>query len=177
MIETNVKNYKDFVVNTEQGTEKGIFFRSPIQKISFDAYYCDEKEKFSAWDYKEKIKNPFIRFLEILKGNKNIVDNINEWAESDNWGGFDANILCSPIYFWREYRRLTAESTSSNTNIKSIKSYGYESQYNRCGGSCMIEKTVFALKNNKKIKVLKPETYNYTYQHIIEKIIDSGCIV
>jgi hypothetical protein len=144
MIETNVKNYKDFVISTEKGTEKGIFFRSPIQKVYFDAYY--DEDTFSAWEYKTRIKNPLVKFIEILKGNKHIVHNINQWADEDNWAGFDANILRSPIYFWREYRKLTAESASPDTNIKSINSYGFESQYNTCGGSCKIEKTIFTEK-------------------------------
>ena len=113
--------------------------------------------------------------MEVLKGNRNIVSNIEKWAEEDNgdWAGFNANVLCLPVYFNRVFRRLEAISQSLDTNIQAIKSYGYESQFNKCGGSCEIEKTVFELKNGKKININTPESFDYTYKHKVEKIIDS----
>jgi len=35
MMKSAVRNYKDFVIKTEEGVEKGLFFRSPIQRIDF----------------------------------------------------------------------------------------------------------------------------------------------
>lgn len=175
MRENNVKNYKNFVIHTEEGVEKGIFFRSPIQTIDFSAW--TEEKKFDAWCYLSKVKKSFFRFFEILKGNSNIVNNIEKWSENDDWAGFRANILCFPIYFERRYRKLTAKSTSNDTNIQSIKSYGYESPYNTCNGNCVVEKTIITLKNGKKIKTKTPENYNFTYRFKVEKIIDSDNII
>jgi len=176
MFENVVKNYKNFVIKAEEGIEKGLFFRSPVQKVDFGTW---DEDQFNAYTYLSKIKNPLFRFKEILKGNRNIIANIEGWAENDDdgsWAGFKANILCLPIYFSRVFRRLEAISQSLETNIQEIKSYGYESQFNKCGGCCVIEKTVFKLKNGKKIKVNKPESFNYTYGHKVEEVINSDSV-
>ena len=87
--------YKNHLITVEEGIQFGIFFRNPIQKVSFDAYYCDIP-RISAWTYKNKLKNPIRRLYEIIIGNKNIVDNIEEWSQSIDWAGFNANVLMSP---------------------------------------------------------------------------------
>jgi len=174
MKKNEVRNYKHFVINTEEGVERGVFFRNPIQKITFDIWA--EKRLFNANYYLRKVKNPFFRFFEKMKGYSYIINNIEKWSENDDWAGFLANILCFPVYFERRYRKLTAESTSEDTNIQSIQSYGYESQYNTCNGNCILEKTIFKLKNNKKIKIKTYENYNFTYRFKIQRIIDSDNI-
>jgi len=172
MFETIIKNYKNFVIKTEEGNEKGLFFRNPIQKVDFGTW---DEDEFNAYTYLSKIENPLFRLKEILIGNSNIVNNIKQWGEEDNgdWAGFRANVLCFPVYFSRVFRRLEAISQSSDTNIQAIKSYGYESQYNKCGGSCVIERTVFDLKNGKRLNSSKSESFQYTYGFKIEEIIDS----
>jgi len=176
LFESSVKNYKDFVIKNEEGIERGLYFRSPIQKISFGTW---DEDEHNAYTYLFKIKNPLFKFKEILIGNRNIINNIEKWNEKDtgNWAGFNANILCFPVYFKRIYRKLEAISQSLNTNIKSIYSYGYESQYNKCGGNCVIEKIIFKLKNNKKIKINKTENFCYAYEFKIEEIIDGDNIM
>ena len=172
-IRTTIHN--NHVITTEEGTQFGIFFRNPIQKVSFDAYYGD-MEKISAWKYKEKIKNPIRRLYEIIIGNKNIVDNIEEWSQRMDWGGFNANVLMSPIYFSREYRRLKSVSSSPDDVIQKVVSYGYEGPYNYCSGACHIERTRITLKNGRRIRLKKKDQYKYTYIHIVEKMITSGII-
>ena len=168
----NVVNYNNYVITTTEGTEKGLFFRNPIQKVTFDAYF--DRSNFSAWAYLNKIKNPIRRFYEILIGNRQIIKNIDEWSKDYDWAGFTANILCFPIYFKREYRTLSASSTDTNTNIQSIKSYGYESEFNFCAGDCALEKTIIKLKTRKKLKFKKNEQYHFTYRQVIERILDDG---
>lgn len=146
-MDNRVVNYKGYIINTEEGTEKGLFFRSPIQKVRFDAYY--DRPKMSAWKYLHDIKNPLRRIFEILIGNGIIVKNIKEWSKESDWGGFTGNILCCPIYFKREYRRLNAVSSGSD-DIQKINSYGYESEFETCSGNCNMEKTVIKMKNGKK---------------------------
>lgn len=173
-MKTTLSNHKSYVIETEEGIENGIFFRSPIQKVDFDAYYGNMR--FSAYKYMKQIQNPIRKLYEILIGNGNIVRNINKWNESMDFGGFIGNILCIPIYFERKYRKLKAISTNNTDNIQEIRSYGFESEFNECGGACKIEKTVVTLNNGKKLKLTSKDYYHYTYAHIIEKVIDTGVL-
>lgn len=172
-METRIVNYKGYVISTEEGKENGLFFRNPFQKVSFDAYY--DESVLSAWKYLKDIKNPIRRLYEILIGNGNIVKNIEKWSKDCDWGGFNANILCFPIYFKREYRKLVAHSCEGG-NIQKIASYGYESEFNMCSGECDMEKTVIHLKNGKTIRIKRKEQYHFTYEHIVKEIIDTGAI-
>lgn len=164
-----IYNFKEFVITTIEGTERGLFFRSPLQNIDFDAYH--DEARFSAWKYISDIKNPIRKLYEILIGNKEIVKNVDKWSEDCNFAGFRGNILCSPIYFKRQYRKLKAISSSNETNIKKVISYGYESEFNTCSGDCVIEKTVVVLRNGEKIKMRERGKYFYTYSYCIEKLI------
>lgn len=129
----------------------------------------------SAWKYLHDIKNPFRRAFEILIGNGNIVKNIKEWSNDADWGGFTGNILCFPIYFQKEYRRLKAVSSGSD-DIQEINSYGYEGEFEICAGHCDMEKTVITMKNGKKIKIKRGESYYFTYEHVVKEIIDTGVV-
>ena len=71
-MENRIVNYNGYVISTEESIEKGIFFRNPIQKVFFDAYYMDES-KISAWKYLHDIKKTIRKLYEILIGNKNII--------------------------------------------------------------------------------------------------------
>lgn len=172
-MKNRVVNYKGYVINVEEGTEKGIFFRNPLQNVFFDAYY--DESILSAWDYLNDIKNPIRRLYEILIGNGNIVKNIKSWSDDMSWGGFTGHILCTPIYFSRKYRKLSAYSCYSG-NIAKIHSYGYESEFNCCSGNCHMEKTVIHLSNGESIRIKRNEQYHFTYMHIVKEIIDTGVI-
>lgn len=172
-MKNRVVNYKGYVISTEEGIEIGLFLRNPLQKVDFDAYYDDSK--MSAWKYLNDLKNPFRRIFEFLIGNGNIVKNINDWSNDVDWGGFIGNILCCPVYFKREFRKLNAIS-SGDDNIQEIHSYGYESEFNFCSGHCDIEKTVIKLKNGKKIKIKRNKQYHFTYEHLVKEIIDTGVV-
>lgn len=175
-METRVVNYKNYTIATEEGNQRGIFFRNPLQKVDFIVIYGNEADdKVSAYKYMYDIKNPIRRLYEILIGNGNIVKNIAKWADHDNFGGFSANILQFPVYFNREYRKLTAYSCGDD-NIQKIESYGYEKEYNICSGACDVERTRFYLKNGKTIKIKKNEYYRFTYEHIVKEVIDTGVI-
>lgn len=171
-METRTVNYKNYVIHTEEGVKRGIFFRNPIQKVNYSTW---EESKLSAWAYLHKIKNPLKKSFEKMLGNKKIIENIDKWSESCDWAGFHANILCVPVYFQRPYRRLKAISTGDD-NISSIVSEGYESEFEDCSGHCTIEKTTISLRNGKNIRVKRINSYNYTYAYIVEKIIDSGTV-
>lgn len=174
-MEIDITVYNNHVISTEEGTEFGVFFRSPIQKVSYDAYYCNV-DATNAWLYKDKLKNPVRRLYEILIGNGNIVKNIEEWSKSLDWGGFTANKLMLPIYFKREYRYLKSVSSSTHDVIQRVVSYGYEGPYNMCSGACHIERTRITLRNGKKVRVKRKDAYYYTFRHIVERMISSGKI-
>lgn len=171
-MKNRVTNYKGYVITSEEGIEKGIFFRNPLQKVDFDAY--GDEPILSAWKYLDRIKNPIRRMYEILIGNGKIIQNIEEWSKDIDWGGFTGNILCPPIYFKRNYRKLKAVSNDSNNNIQEINSYGYESEFNICAGDCVIERTVIKTKSGKRIKLKQYDQYNFTYEHIIKGVIDTN---
>lgn len=172
-MENRIVNYEAYTIITEEGTERGIFFRKPIQKVDFGVW-CDNP--YSAWEYKDKIKNPVRRIYEMLLGNKKIIDNIEEWSKQDDWAGFSKNILCFPVYFKREYRKLKAISNNDTDNITEINSYGYESEFNHCSGCCVLEKTNVKLKSSKILRIKRKEHYYYTYEHVIKDVIDCGVI-
>lgn len=181
-MEPDVCEYKGYIIATQEGVQKGIFFRSPLQRVSFDAYGENVPDKISAWKYLNAIKNPIRRFYEILIGNRKIVSTIDQMANRCDWGGFNANILCSPIYFKREFRRLSAYSCI-DSNIKRIESYGYEGIYNICAGDCKVERTKIYIarrfatfSNTRIVRIKRFNTYYYTYKHIAKEIIDSGYI-
>lgn len=173
--ENNITNYKDYVITTSDNMIKGIFFRNPIQPIEMDTW-ADE-EFYSAWAYLNKLKgNKFRRFWEKFLGNKMVVDNIEKWSENMDWGGCKVNILAKPIYFHRQQRKLTAICTNPNCNIQKIESYGYESEWNVCGGACVVEKTIITLKTGEKIHIKRNDYYHFTYEHVIREIIEKGVI-
>ena len=172
-METRTTKYKNFVIDTETGIERGLFFRKPIQKVTFDATFdvFYDEPSLNAWKYADDIKRPIRRLYEVILGNSSIINNIEKWKEDINWGGFSANILCCPIYFKREYRKLKALSVNED-NIQSIVSYGYEGEYNDCAGNCVVEKTIIILKNGKRIKKKIRGSYKYTYERMVKEIID-----
>lgn len=174
-MDNRIINYKSFVISTEEGEEKGIFFRNPIQRVYFgDGFYSEGY--MGMYEYNEKIKNPLRKIYEILIGNYNIIKKLPEWINNESFGGFDANILCIPIYFKRQYRKLECISNDKNTNIQSIYSYGYESEFNYVGGDCYKEITNIKLKNGRILKIKRKECYKFTYSHIVQDIIDTGAI-
>lgn len=171
-METRTVNYKDYVITTKEGVEKGLFFRSPIQKRTIMTYFdmseMDQK-------YIEKIRNPgtIRRFFERLLGNGEVLKNLDNYLNDIDCAGFDIKYICSPIYFKRESRHLTAVCTNPKKNIQKIVSHGYEDQYNICGGDCHVEKTIITTKTRSKIRIKKKEQYEYTYAHIVKRTIDT----
>lgn len=169
--------YKGFVFHTEEGIERGIFFRNPIQRIDFsaDMDISEDWNKIDAYAYIDKLKNPFKAFVEILIGNKHVVDHVKEWADDWNFAGFSANVVLSPIYFKRNYRELRMDATSKDAPVQRVRSYGFEKPYNFCGGACSVEKTKVWIGETRIPQSMKAnEQYNYTYMHIIkEAYIDS----
>lgn len=172
--DVNAELYKDYIITVIDGIEKGIFFRSPIQSVHFDAIGWGD-ELFNAQSYQRAIKNPLRRAYEFIIGNGKILENIEEWAKDDRWGGFYGNILCFPIYFKRKYCKLEAKALDGG-DIKKVVSYGYESEFNVCAGNCHKETTTITLKNGEQVKIKRKGVYKFTYLHVIKDIIDTGKI-
>lgn len=170
-MKSNIKNVGTYTIKTTEGVQRGLYFRSPIQKVEFSTDY--EISTFSAYEYVDRIKSPIQRAFQILIGNRRIVSNVNKWEKDDDgsWAGFFANIVCCPVYFKRNYRKLNAYSNSSADNIQSIVSYGYEGQWENCAGACKIENTKILLKTGKVLKERCSEYFQYTYAHKVEEMI------
>ena len=176
MKETRLIDYKSFVITViEDDVQKGLFFRNPIQKIFFDA--CGYSDSQSAQRYAKKVKNPIRRIYEILIGNGKIIKNIDSYFDDIEFGGFDANIICPPIYFKRKYRKLHAINTDNTCNIKEIKAFGYENPFNFFHGKCEKEVTTIITSNNKKMKLKERKgEYKFTYAYEIKNLIDKHSI-
>lgn len=174
-IKIDIEAFKGFSIIAEEGVHYGIFFRNPIQKVEFDAYYCDIPQT-SAYVFCNKIQNPIRRLYEILIGNGNAVKNIGTWLDQLDFGGFKGNKLMSPIYFKRRYRKLIATKEKYDNAIHKIESYGYDAPYNSCSGACHIERTRITLRNKKVMKRVTTGRYHYTYNHIIKDMIENGII-
>lgn len=171
----DTRNIGTYTVISEKYTAHGIFFRSPIQKVFRDAYYVGlvkgNPRVINAYKYRDAVKKPIRRFYEVLLGNWKVVRNIEKWSQDIEFGGVTTKMLCSPIYFKREERRLVAIDTSGQQNISEIRSRGYESEFETCSGNCEKEWTIIKLKNGKKIRKVCRDSYFYTYYTKIKNLI------
>ena len=172
---TETYNNGKYAISTQSGIEHGIFFRNPIQKVYFDLYFYYEDNPFSVYsgpDYIERLENPLRRLYEILIGNKEVINNIEDYLKDENCSGFKANILCSPIYFKRAYRATKVISCDTSNIVKGIYSYGYESEFETVAGGCEVEETKITLRNAKSIKYRMTKKYHYTYSHVMKNLLD-----
>lgn len=126
----------------------------------------------NVWNYLDRTKNPIWCFFQILIGNYTIIRHLKEWIKEDDFAGFTANTICSPIYFKRKSRCIEAISNSDDTKIDNIISYGYEDEFINISGQCIKEKTTITFKNSEKITMINKDEYEYTYIHIIKSAIN-----
>lgn len=167
MITKEISSRNGILFKSESGVQHGIFFRNPLQKIYHDASYANEK--VNAWTYVRRLSRfPFMRAYERLIGNKVIVDNIYDWTDDSDFAGFYANRLMFPIYFKRHFRSLISTS-ATDPNIETVISYGYERPYNICSGDCDKEITTFIYRDGHRDRVVRRDSYYYTYEHVIER--------
>ena len=167
--ESSIKVVNNYTVHTSEGTEYGVFFRSPIQKVMFSDM-CNE-DKFNCWTYINKLKSRWFRLGQKLLGNGHIVNSVKDHANSYDFAGFNANILTSIVYFKRDFRKALVESSNSNTPILKIKSEGFASPYNVVSGYCEKETTIFTFRNGKKQKEIRRSTYHNTYFYILRDLL------
>lgn len=83
------------------------------------------------------------------------------------------NVLCSPIYFKRHFRKLSAVSTDKDSKIQYIWSYGYGNYNYHHFRECDKEITHIGLNGGTCIEMKRSEKYHYTHEDIIKKIIDT----
>lgn len=166
---SSVDVVNNYIVYTSEGTEYGVFFRSPIQKVMFSDM-CNE-DKFNCWTYINKLESRWFRLRQKLLGNGDIVNSVKDHANSYDFAGFNANILTSPVYFKRNFRKASVESSDSNTPILKIKSEGFETPYNVVSGRCEKETTIFTFWSGKKQKETRRGQYYNTYFHILRDLL------
>lgn len=174
MTDKKISFYKGFAISTSEGQQKGIFFRRPILAISVGVYDGNPCGVTIESFIRSVKKNKFNSFIQrsILK-NGNVIDHLNEWMEDMSFAGVKINIFCSPIYFKRDFRKLSAVYVGEeDTLIDKIDSFGYESEFNNCSGKCDTEHTIIHFKSGKSIKEKRNGEYHFTYRHIIKDMID-----
>lgn len=172
------ENYQNYTIITEEGTESGLFFRCPIRKHCFtvlDGLMEDESYNFSIYDFADKVvSSRLFRIKQYLLGNGSQVKDILKGDIFDDFEfyGLSMNIIVNPIYFNRDYRKLTMISTSEDNPIEIMESFGYNDYLYDVAGDCNKETTKIKYKYKKKKEVrINRNRYKYTYTHIAREIV------
>lgn len=149
----------------EEKTEKGIFFRSPIQRVEKETYsFGDGKDYAYYWlNTAKKYVIPYL--LNCITYNSK-----KKFVEENDAAGIVVNELCWPIYFYRNVRRSYFRLENHPDGIKEIFSWGEEPYKNNCSGACMFEKTKIVFGNGDVKKIYRGSgSFHYTYAHVIEE--------
>jgi hypothetical protein len=159
---------KDFTITTGEKYRYGLFFRSPIQKVMYE-HNTNNVNKYSyarKWLFRAKIMvTPYLLNC-ITFGKKRDFILYNPDAY-----GIVVNELASPIYFRRKMRYLNCLVHDDNSSILRIKSFGYGGYKNRNTGICQKEVTKIYIRRQKTRKVVRRETFCFTYTHMIKRLI------
>lgn len=164
----------NYIIFTDEGMETGIFFRSPIRKITYEVYPYSS-EHFSLAIFAQDCKDSILfRIYQYILGNKELVKSVmkEDLFKDPYLFGMEGNIVISPIYFKRKYRALDIINMNDDIPINYISSFGYEDEYNMIAGYCTKETTVIHHKYKKKETRLRTgNKYLYTYLHIAKELI------
>lgn len=157
---------ENYYLSSDRGIHKGIFFRKPIQKVNLNVY---GDGSFSGYDhliynYIRKLKNPLFKLYQYILGNKKAIQGIKENIDDMSFYGTSVNILCSPIYFKREYRELNLVCPN-HPGIARIHAYGYESPFETVAGKCAKEVAKIYYTSGLVSEVISYQTYDLTYTH------------
>lgn len=159
---------KDFTTVTGEKYKYGVFFRNPIQKVIYehdsDNYKYSDARKWLFWA-KIMITPYLLNFLTYSKKRDFI------WRNSDAYG-IVVNEIAFPIYFRRKIRYLDCEVHNTNYSIRRIKSFGYYGYKSRNNGICQKEITKVYIRGERPRKVVRKETFYFTYPHMIKKLIN-----
>lgn len=166
---TNCKDSISITSILPEGTEYGIFFRNPIQKVYKDNFLGE------CYNWKKTAIFKLIPFLLNVK----LWFKCTKWFKIDSLddlAGFNVKELCFPIYFKREVRRAFHKLTNHPT-IKEIKVYGWEPYKNHCGGAAEKEIATFFFHDGSKQTFVSTEgSFHYAYKHIIEDMIKKDLV-
>lgn len=157
---------KNYYLSSDRGIHKGIFFRKPIQRVNLNVY---GDGSFSGADhfiynYMRKLKNPLFRCYQYILGNRKRIKSIKDHIDDVSFYGADVNILCSPIYFKREYRELNLVCPN-HPGIARIHAYGYESPFETVTGNCVKEVAKIYHTDGSVSRRVSYQTYDLTYTH------------
>jgi len=158
----------DFTIKTGEKYKYGLFFRNPIQKVIYEHntndYSHSDARKWLFWA-KIMVTPYLLNFLTYAKKRDFI------WNNSDAYG-IVVNELASPIYFRKKMRYLDCTVHNLDSSILRIKSFGYVGYKNRNNGMCQKEVTKVYIRGQKPRKVVRKETFCFTYPHMIKKLIN-----
>jgi hypothetical protein len=159
----------DFIVETGNKNVYGLFFRSPIQKVVYEHNDVSNYSPSSATKWLFWARILIIPYLLNFKSFSNKRDFIHNRR---NAAGIIVNELAMPIYFRRNIRYMECCINNENINISKITSKGYGKYKSDDIGMCHKEITKLHFRNGKTKKIVRRETYYFTYTHIMKKVIN-----
>ena len=164
----------NYIIFTDEGVQTGVFFRSPIRKVTYEVYPYSS-EYFSLVIFAQNCKDSrLFRIFQYIIGNRELVKSVmkEDLFKDQDLFGIEGNILISPIYFKRNYRALDIININDDIPIEYISSFGYDDKYTRVSGICIKETTVIHHKYKKKeIRLRTGNKYLYTYLYIAKELI------
>lgn len=147
-----------FSIISETKIEKGIFFRSPIQKVQVETYLG---EAYSWVDNAKRLVIPYLLNMDKYSHFKEII-------EDDDLAGLVVRVFASPIYFKRYVRTAIHKFKNHPDGLLEIRVFGEEPFKNNCSGACICEKAIFVFDNEKKETVKTYGSFHYYYKHVVE---------
>lgn len=161
-----------YQIRADRGIHKGIFFRKPIQKMQINIY---GDGSFSGRDhhiynYIRRLKNPIFRWYQYILGNKESIRQIKMHIDEVGFYGVTINVLCSSIYFKREYRELDM-ICFDHPAIERIHAYGYESPFENVSGHCAKEVATIYYRDGWTSGVISYKDYDLTYISQVLKFV------
>lgn len=141
----------------KEGTEFGIFLRSPIQTRETSTW--DDDDSSAYFQTQRILKSKILSAL-----NKHVVSNHEKWFKEDNFAGFNMRYLCSPVYFRREVRWFSLV-IANPLLVKEVVTFGEIPLNNICSGKCYKEYAIILLGNGKVEKVSSKGSFRRGYVH------------
>lgn len=160
-------NKEKCTIVSDEIVKHGLFFQSILTRLAltvvFPWGYCSSSD--NDWDYsywrKYAIRHPWHIIL-----NWKLFFHLEHFRKNE-CDGFCVRTIRWPIVRKRTFRTLFAKFSADHV-IDTITSSGYEDSDNDCGGACVKEITIIKFKDGTKEKIVKFDSYHYTYQYVIE---------
>ena len=159
-------NKEKCTIVTDKIVKHGLFFQSMLTRLALSICFpWGQCSNFNDWDYSYWRKYAMWHPWHILL-NWELFFHLKLFKET-NCDGFCVRTIRWPITRKRTFRTLFAKFSTEHM-IDTISSSGYEDSDNDCGGACVKETTTIRFKDGTKKKIVKVDSYYYTYSYTIE---------